>query len=66
MHMLFAKTVHHHFQEAFTAGYIALDRNLLVASKNQNFDGTGRHLEMVLDFICDVTNAVGILESFLF
>ncbi len=39
-HLLLVEAVHHHLQEALAAGNVALDGNLLVACKNQYFDGT--------------------------
>ena len=40
-HLLLTEAVHHHLQETLAAGNVALDGNLLVASKYQDFNGTG-------------------------
>jgi len=53
-----SKTIHHHFQEAFTQSNIAFNRYLSITTIYQYFLNICGYFKIVSDFLCQSTNAV--------
>ena len=58
-----SKTIHHHFQEAFTQSNIAFNRYLSITTIYQYFLNICGYFKIVSDFLCQSTHAVIRLQN---